>query len=80
MEIDVCALESHEIPRTVATNGNAGAATAAWTATALVVSVGASCRWVTKGPSRDNMTWARGRVVAGKAGESLVGWNKRDEL
>ena len=40
MEIDVGALESHEIPRTVATNGNGGGtATAAWTATAPVVSV-----------------------------------------
>ncbi len=39
MEIDVGALESHEIPRTVATNGNSGTATAAWTATAPVVSV-----------------------------------------
>ncbi len=39
MEIDVGALESHEIPRTVATNGNGGTATVAWTATAPAVSV-----------------------------------------
>jgi len=39
MEIDVGALDSHEIPRTVATNGSGGTASAAWTATAPVLSV-----------------------------------------
>lgn len=39
MEIDVGALEAHEVARTGAANGNGGAATSAWTATAPVVAV-----------------------------------------
>ena len=39
MEIDVGALESHEVPRTEAANGNGNAVAAAWTATAPVVAV-----------------------------------------
>ena len=39
MEIDVGALESADAPRTVATNGNGGPATSAWTGTAPAVAV-----------------------------------------
>lgn len=39
MEIDVGALDSHEITRAAPTNGNAGMGTAVWTATAPAVSV-----------------------------------------
>jgi hypothetical protein len=39
MEIDVGALESREVPRTVADNGDGGRVTAAWTATAPAVAV-----------------------------------------
>ena len=39
MEIDVSALESHEVPHTRTANGNGNAAMATWTATAPVVAV-----------------------------------------
>ena len=39
MEIDVGALESGELPRSGGSNGNSGAATVAWTATAPAVAV-----------------------------------------